>query len=79
MQRTGNIPLIDESHVSRLLDGIEPFYIDDLLMFSKDKENHYNHLEIVLFRVQENELYASPKKCKFMRDGIFYTGESKNC
>ena len=44
--------------------------MDDVLIFSKDEEIHLRHLEIVLKRLQEHELYVSPKKCEFVREEI---------
>jgi len=58
-------------------DCIDEFlvvYIDDLLIFSKDRESHYSHLETVLSRLEEHELYVSPKKCEFMTDELDFLG-----
>lgn len=44
--------------------------IDDLLIFSKDKECHHKHLKIVLSKLQEYALYASTTKFEFMQDRI---------
>lgn len=38
----------------------------DLLIFSKNKETHYEHMKIVLSRLNEHELYALLKKCELM-------------
>ena len=45
-------------------------FIDDLLIFSKDKHSHRKHLEIDLSRLKHNELFVLPKKCEFMRTEI---------
>lgn len=58
-------------------DGIDEFlcvYIDDLLVFSKDEESHRRHLEIVLQRLKEHELYVSPKKCEFFKGEMDFLG-----
>lgn len=38
-----------------------------LLIFIKDKEIQYQHLKTVLLGLEENELYASPKKFEFCK------------
>jgi len=56
------------------MDEFIVVYMDDLLIFSKDKESHYKHLEIVMSRLEEHELYVSPKKCSFMQENIEFLG-----
>ena len=56
------------------LDEFMVVYMDDLLIFSKDKESHYKHLEIVLSRLKEHELYVAPKKCEFFEENIDFLG-----
>ena len=51
-------------------DCIDEFlvvYMDDLLIFSKNEEDHLRHVEEVLKRLRDHELYVSPKKCMLMR------------
>ena len=73
-----NAPATFQSLMNEIFhDCIDDFlvvYIDDLLIFSKDKESHFTHLETVLKRLEEHELYVSPKKCEFMRDEIDFLG-----
>lgn len=52
------------------IDNFVKLYIDHLLIFSKKFESHYNHFEVVLQRLCENELYASPNKCVFLKEEI---------
>ena len=56
------------------IDEFLVIYMDDLLIFSKDEDQHLKHLEIVLSRLQEHELYVSPRKCEFMKDNIDFLG-----
>ena len=56
------------------MDGFIVVYMDDLLIFSKDKESHYKHLELVLSRLEKHELYVAPKKYEFMKDNIDFLG-----
>lgn len=58
---------------SIFFDHIDSFivvYIDDLLIFSKTKDEHIQHLRIVFERLRENKLFISPKKCEFMKSEL---------
>ena len=73
-----NAPATFQSLMNEIFhDCIDEFlcvYIDDLLVFSKDEESHYCHLETVLNRLKEHELYVSPKKCEFFKDEMDFLG-----
>jgi hypothetical protein len=45
-------------------------FIDDILIYSKNKEDHAEHLQIVLTRLRENQLYAKFSKCVFWLEEI---------
>jgi len=49
-------------------------YFDDILIYSKTKEDHLNHLRLVCQTLRENILYANPKKCEFMTTRIIFLG-----
>ena len=40
-------------------------FIDDILVFSKDEEEHEEHLCLVLEKLREHQLYAKFSKCEF--------------
>ncbi|KAL0195822.1 hypothetical protein M9458_009394, partial [Cirrhinus mrigala] len=40
-------------------------YIDDILVYSKSKEEHVNHVRTVLSRLLQNQLYVKAEKCEF--------------
>jgi hypothetical protein len=40
-------------------------YLDDILIFSKEKEEHMEHVNKVLEKLQEAKLKLKLKKCKF--------------
>ena len=42
-------------------------YLDDIVIFSKSKAEHYKHLTIVLQLLREHQLYANLSKCKFVQ------------
>ncbi|KAG6483759.1 hypothetical protein ZIOFF_060416 [Zingiber officinale] len=57
--------------------GTEDFiavYIDDILVFSKSKQEHAKHLKIMLTICQENELILSPTKLKIAVPEIEFLG-----
>ena len=49
-------------------------YLDDVIIFSKTKEEHLIRLRAVLERFQENGLKLKPSKCQFFRTEITYLG-----
>jgi Reverse transcriptase (RNA-dependent DNA polymerase) len=48
-----------------LLDVYVIIYLDDILIFSGNKNDHYQHVSEVLKRLQKHGLYANGKKCDF--------------
>jgi hypothetical protein len=47
------------------LDKFVVVFISDILIFSKNEEEHDKHLRMVLRKLRENQLYAKLNKCKF--------------
>jgi len=47
------------------LDKFVIVFIDDILVYSKNKEDHVEHLAAVLRLLRENQLYAKLNKCSF--------------
>ena len=47
------------------LDKFVVVFIDDILVYSKDKTEHAEHLRIVLTCLREHQLYAKFSKCDF--------------
>jgi hypothetical protein len=47
------------------LDKFVVFFIDDILIYSKNKEEHAEHLRIILSPLREHQLYAKFSKCEF--------------
>jgi hypothetical protein len=47
------------------LDKFVMVFIDDILIYSKNLEDHANHLHIVLQRLSDHHLYAKFSKCEF--------------
>lgn len=57
-----------------LLDTCVVVYLDDILVYSSSEEEHAKHLELVLSRLQSEQLYARRHKCKFFVDRIEFLG-----
>ena len=49
-------------------------YLDDILIFSKTKEEYLEHIRQVLQRLKEEKLLINLKKCSFMQEKIVYLG-----
>jgi hypothetical protein len=47
------------------LDKFIVVLINDILVFSKSKKEHEEHLCIVLQRLRDHQLYANFSKCEF--------------
>jgi hypothetical protein len=45
-------------------------FIDDILIYSKNEEEHVQHLQVVLTRLREHQLYAKFSKCAFWLEEI---------
>lgn len=56
------------------IDRCMVVYMDDLLIFSETKESHFEHLELVLQRLKQNQLYIGSKKCTFMEHKTEFLG-----
>ena len=57
-----------------LLDKTVLVFLDDILIFSKTKEEHIAHVREVLNRLRVNKLYAKRSKCEFFRDEVEFLG-----
>lgn len=57
-----------------LLDVFCVAYLDDILVFSADRESHTQHLYQVLERMRQAELFAKPSKCSFFQEEVEFLG-----
>ena len=49
-------------------------FIDDILIYSKDREEHGNHLRTTLQILRKKKLYAILSKCEFWLDNVAFLG-----
>jgi hypothetical protein len=56
------------------LDKFVMVFIDDILIYSKNEEEHGKHLQIILQRLREHQLYAKLSKCAFWLKDVPFLG-----
>jgi hypothetical protein len=58
------------------LDKFVVVFIDDILIYSKTKGDHADHLHVVLQRLRDHHLYAKFSKCEFWLDSVKFLGHT---
>ncbi|KAL5546780.1 hypothetical protein UlMin_006467 [Ulmus minor] len=56
------------------LDKFVIVFIDDILVYSRSKEEHEEHLRITLQTLKDHHLFAKFKKCEFWLDKVAFLG-----
>ena len=56
------------------LDQFVVVFIDDILVYSRYKQEHEQHLKIVLQTLREKKLYAKLSKCDFWLKEVSFLG-----
>nr|GEY91730.1 hypothetical protein [Tanacetum cinerariifolium] len=60
------------------LDKFVIVFIDDILIYSKIKEDHENHLRLMLDLLRKEKLYAKFSKCEFWLQEVHFLGHVVN-
>jgi hypothetical protein len=57
-----------------VLDKFVVVFVDHILVFFKTKEEHAEHLRLVLHKLSEHKLYAKRSKCEFWLKEVSFLG-----
>ena len=49
-------------------------YLDDILIFNKERDEHLRHLDLVLNRLHEEKLMINLEKCSFLQAKLIFLG-----
>ncbi|GJX82724.1 putative reverse transcriptase domain-containing protein [Tanacetum coccineum] len=77
-----NAPMVFMDLMNRVckpyLDKFIIVFIDDILIYSKSKEDHEVHLKLVLELLKKEKLYAKFSKCEFWLQEVHFLGHVVN-
>ncbi|GKC88374.1 putative reverse transcriptase domain-containing protein [Tanacetum coccineum] len=77
-----NAPMVFMDLMNRVcksyLDKFMIVFIDDILIYSKSKEDHEEHLKIILGLLKKEKLYAKFSKCDFRLDSVQFLVHEEN-
>ena len=72
-----NAPPTFQRAMTQALNGLEHcavVYIDDILIFSRDKSEHLKHLHQVFEALRQNRYHVRLPKCEFLRHEVEFLG-----
>lgn len=72
-----NAPAVFQNLISVVLQGFEDFstaYLDDVIIWSQDAEQHQTHVQQVFDRLRAHGLKLKLKKCSFYQNRTNYLG-----
>ena len=60
------------SSTLHLIEDICHVYVDDIIIWSENVEEHKKHLQVVMFTLEAAKIYCNPKKCEFFKFEMDY-------
>jgi len=66
--------MMNKIFADEIREGHVVIYLDNILIFSTDLDEHHTLITQVLQKLQKNKLYLKPKKCEFERKTVNYLG-----
>nr|GEY76583.1 putative reverse transcriptase domain-containing protein [Tanacetum cinerariifolium] len=61
------------------LDRFVIVFIDDILIYTKNRKEHEGHLKLILKLLKEEEVYAKFSKCEFWLPKVHFLGHMIDC
>ncbi len=76
LMRLANAPATFQTYINQALAGLLNVFcivfLDDILIFSQNEDEHQNHVRQVLERLQEFKLFAKLSKCFFSQFSVAF-------
>src|SRR2546423_4291071 len=73
-----NAPATFQAYINEALDGLLDViciaYLDDICIYSKNEEEHTQHVRLVLDRLRQYGLYVKLSKCEFSKKEVQFLG-----
>jgi hypothetical protein len=73
-----NAPAIFQAHINKVLadfmDTCCIVYLDDILIFSRTRDEHIQHVRAIIKRLLAHNLFAKASKCEFHKDRVSFLG-----
>ncbi|QRV97850.1 Retrotransposable element Tf2 protein [Ceratobasidium sp. AG-Ba] len=73
-----NAPAVFQCFMNNIFRDIPDIYVivylDDILIFSNNREEHVDHVKEVLTHLQKHNLFCNPEKCHFAVTTVTYIG-----
>ncbi|CAI7848333.1 unnamed protein product [Closterium sp. NIES-53] len=73
-QRTGDFQMTMNEAFRPFLDKCVIIYLDDILVYSRDKQQHLEYLEAVFTVLDKHRLLTKGSKCDFFQDRLEFLG-----
>jgi len=75
-----NAPAVFMDYMNRIfrpwLDKFVGVFIDDILIYSRTREEHADHLRVVLKILRDHQLYGKLSKCEFWLEEVQFLGHA---